>query len=571
MCDSAAVNYPGSIRSLLLTFIAALAVEGHAQPLPPLAAPLRTDGARILDSAGAPVVLRGVVGDIETFDARTLGVLRIRWNLNTVRVPADVAVWKRDGDAYLNRLLAFVQLADRAGMAVVIAAQDSSPMPNADTLAFWRAAAAKLKDQSRAIFSLYRQPSGTRDWAAWRSAMQGLADAVRGAGASQLVAVSAFNDAQGFAGIPDDVRIAGGNVLYEAPFHYALSGDPKPFGSLVGKAPLYAGEWGVDLGTTGPACTNLPKTANGLNDLLLGTAFQFSEQAVSATLAPFRAGGLVREFDDYAPTSINRAVTCGDTAAPAQGMGEILLQWLTGDLTGFGYMRDDRVANAAGGPAAPIAPGELISIYTEQLGPEKGVSATLDANGRIPSELAGTRVLINGSPIPILFTSAFQINAQVPYDVRPATLATMQVIYNGVPSNRASIEVVSATPEIFIDPNGRVAIALNQDGTRNGPGNAAMPGTVITFFATGCGQTSPPGRAGVPVEGAHPSLVEPVNVVVGGRRADVFFAGEVPGFIGLNQFNVRLGDAVAGGERTGLMTLTVGSRFSRSPAFLYIR
>jgi uncharacterized protein (TIGR03437 family) len=548
-----------------------LAVEGHAPPLPPLAAPLRSDGVRVFDTANAPVQLRGVVGDIDTFDPRTLGVLRIRWNLNTVRVPADIAAWRRDGDAYLNRLLVFSQQADRAGMAVVFAAQDTSPMPNADTVAFWRAAAAKLKDQHRTIFSLYRQPSGTRDWAAWRTAMQGLADAVRAAGANQLVAVSAFNDAQGFTGMPDDIRIAGGNVLYEASFQYAFSGDPKPFGSLIGKVPLYAGEWGVDLATTGPACVNLPKTANGLNDLLLGTAFQFAEAGISVTLVPFRVGGLVRELEDYAPTSINRAIVCGDSTAPAQGMGEILLQWLTGDLTGFGYLRDDRIANAAGGPAAPIAPGELISIYTEQLGPDKGVSATLDSNGRIPAELAGTRVLVNGSPIPLLFTSAFQINAQVPYDVRPATYATMQVIYNGVPSNRAQIEVVSAAPEIFIDPNGRIAVAVNQDGTRNGPGNPAMPGTVITFYATGCGQTSPPGRAGVPVEGSHPSLVEPVSILVGGRRGDVFFAGEVPGFIGLNQFNVRLGDAPAGGERAALMTLTVGTRFSRSPAFLYIR
>jgi len=93
-------------------------------------------------------VLRGVAGNIDAFDARTLGVLRIRWNLNTVRVPADIASWKRDGDAYLDRLLAFAQQADRAGMAVVFAAQDIAPMPNVDTLAFWRAAAAELKGEN---------------------------------------------------------------------------------------------------------------------------------------------------------------------------------------------------------------------------------------------------------------------------------------------------------------------------------------------------------------------------------------------------------------------------------------
>src|SRR5690606_38918967 len=56
-----------------------------------------------------------------------------------------------------------------------------------------------------------------------------------------------------------------------------------------------------------------------------------------------------------------------------------------------------------------------------------------------------------------------------------------------------TIAVATASPGIFTaSQNGQgAALALNQDGTVNGPSNPAPRGSVVTFFGTGQGPTNP--------------------------------------------------------------------------------
>ena len=53
------------------------------------------------------------------------------------------------------------------------------------------------------------------------------------------------------------------------------------------------------------------------------------------------------------------------------------------------------VANGASNLVGPIAPGEVVTIYGAGLGPATIATATLP---NAPTELAGTRVLVNGTP-----------------------------------------------------------------------------------------------------------------------------------------------------------------------------
>jgi uncharacterized protein (TIGR03437 family) len=78
-----------------------------------------------------------------------------------------------------------------------------------------------------------------------------------------------------------------------------------------------------------------------------------------------------------------------------------------------------------------------------------------------------------------------------------------------------------------VDGNGSgQALAFNQDGTPNSLSNPAVVGSTITFYATGVGQTVPPGVDGV----LHRSTTAaPVNTVA------IFIAGM---YIGGPQFNV---------------------------------
>ncbi len=65
------------------------------------------------------------------------------------------------------------------------------------------------------------------------------------------------------------------------------------------------------------------------------------------------------------------------------------------------------VTNAASGQSSIIAPGEILTIYGANLGPTQLVSATFDANGLLPTTLAGTSVLIAGEPISLLYTKRY--------------------------------------------------------------------------------------------------------------------------------------------------------------------
>ena len=65
--------------------------------------------------------------------------------------------------------------------------------------------------------------------------------------------------------------------------------------------------------------------------------------------------------------------------------------------------------------AMTLVAGQLVSIYGLRLGPKQGVGAVLDAEGKIPVELAGTRVWFNGYPGRVLYSSEYQVNAIVPF------------------------------------------------------------------------------------------------------------------------------------------------------------
>lgn len=609
---------------LLLAIGAPYRADAHALVLPPIRGPLETKGGLIVDSTGDVTLLLGVhMPGLEVLDPQpassearnvaamtyaTFGVIRLRWNMNTVRLPVSVRAWRRDGTAYLDRVAAIVRLANDAELAVVLVACEdarsgstaSNGLPSADTLDFWRVWAERFKDNSRVIFSIFHQPSAravpsggtatrtTADWNFWRNGgvatggqravgMQELVDAIRSTGARQLIAVPGFHDTLGFQGLTSDNLIRGANIIYERHPYYDFGvGNTErenSFGFLASRVPLYAGEWGLRLHDNGPGCLNLPRDSQLVSTILFDTFTYFATRGISWTAASFQPGSLVADFDDYQPTTLDRLWTCGAAANPQPGMGEIVTLSTTGDSFGFGALRTEQIANSAGGPASPVAPGALVTIYAEQLGPIVGIAARFGADGKLPVNLGGTEVWFDGVPAPILYADAFQINVQAPYNLQSGRTTSMQAFFHRIPSNRLAVEVVEAAPEIFSDLGTHYVIALNEDGSRNGPTSAANPGGIVVLFASGGGQTSPTGLTGAAALSPHPKLTLPVSVTVGGEPAEVLFAGEVPGFVGLVQVNARLAvsTAPAGSPRPVPVGIQIGSRSNRNPVLLWRR
>jgi uncharacterized protein (TIGR03437 family) len=297
----------------------------------------------------------------------------------------------------------------------------------------------------------------------------------------------------------------------------------------------------------------------------------FSVRQISWTAASFEPASLIADFTDFEPTKLDREWTCGQTAVPQPGIGEAVITSITGDPTGFGTLRTELIANSTGNASPRIAPGAVLRVYTEQLGPDAGITATFDDAGRLPPNLAGTEVLFNGVPAPVLYTSAFQVNVQAPYELEPGTTAVMQVRYNGVPSNRLPLEVVEAAPDLFRDVTTQVATALNADGSVHAANNPAAAGGIIVLYAVGGGRTVPSGTTGSPAPAPHAGLQQPVSVTVGGQEAEVLFAGLVPGFVDLVQINVRLPAlAVSGSRRAFPVVLRIGAQTTRSQVLVWI-
>lgn len=173
-----------------------------------------------------------------------------------------------------------------------------------------------------------------------------------------------------------------------------------------------------------------------------------------------------------------------------------------------------------------------------------------------PTALANVRVLADGSPLPLLFASANQINFQCP-DL-PAGSRYKLVVENGTGASEAFEGTMSAAaPAIFtVDGSGKGPGAILLAGTaglaqpRN-PFYLAQPavaGDVLSIFATGLGPVYNPVEAGQ-ASPADPlaRLTMPLTVWVGGAVAEVQFAGLAPGFVGLYQVNA----VVPSGAETG--------------------
>ncbi len=221
------------------------------------------------------------------------------------------------------------------------------------------------------------------------------------------------------------------------------------------------------------------------------------------------------------------------------------------------------VTNGASFSPGAIAPGELLVIFGSQLGPGALVSG-------LATSLAGTQVTFDGIPAPVLYTSAGQVAAIAPFEIAGRVSSVVQVSFGGALSNTLNIRVVDTAPAIFTLGAGQGAI-LNQDGSVNGSGNGAAAGSVISIYATGGGQTNPPGVNGqLTGGGTLPQLLGAVRVQIGGQDATVLYAGGAPGLpAGIIQINAQIPAGTAHSAQVPV-TLSVGGQAS-PPVFVAVQ
>jgi uncharacterized protein (TIGR03437 family) len=272
------------------------------------------------------------------------------------------------------------------------------------------------------------------------------------------------------------------------------------------------------------------------------------------TLHAYDASNLANEFwnSDMNPTR-DQMPPVAKFASPTVANGKVYVPSFADVVTVYGLFSPpdslgatpsiSTVTHAASYSQDAVAPGEVVAIFGSNLGPATPAGLQLDASGAVTTTLAGSRVLFDGVASAMIFASAGQIDAVVPFGVAAGRVQA-QVQYQDLASAPFPLIVVPAVSGIFsADASGAgQAIILNQDGSLNSLGSPAAPGSVITLWATGAGQLSPAGIDGAVVAGDNlPRPVLTVTAQIGGQSAEVLYAGGAPGIVeGVIQVNLRI-------------------------------
>jgi uncharacterized protein (TIGR03437 family) len=252
-----------------------------------------------------------------------------------------------------------------------------------------------------------------------------------------------------------------------------------------------------------------------------------------------------------------------------------------------GVLNSASFAKDANGRGSAVAPGSLISIFGTFTG------ATLADADSVPfsTSLGGVSVTFNNIPAPLLHVipAAGFVSAQMPFGIPSSGTVNVAVTINQQTSVPKPIPVVPAAPGIFTYPadgqSNAILVFLDTDGKAKiaAPPSAAIsqvyptapiplgygsnPGDVCFLYATGLGVMTPAvvdGGGGLePPIVEHDANAKP-TVLIGGLTAQVLYAGQAPGYPGVNQINIIIPTGVAAGDKVSLQLRTADGTITSS-------
>ena len=148
----------------------------------------------------------------------------------------------------------------------------------------------------------------------------------------------------------------------------------------------------------------------------------------------------------------------------------------------------------------PVAPGQLITLFGTNIGPTQPLTGLNRSIGTVPVSLGGVSISFDGTPAPLLYVSANQINLQVPFEVMHRSSTLMQAQFNGAVISTRLFAVTPRNPSLFVTPGTQIqqcghngsstffsVVAALADGSPASCGNLAGPGSEITVFVNGLG------------------------------------------------------------------------------------
>jgi uncharacterized protein (TIGR03437 family) len=190
---------------------------------------------------------------------------------------------------------------------------------------------------------------------------------------------------------------------------------------------------------------------------------------------------------------------------------------------------------------AQVAPNGWLSIFGQNLAANDEAAST-----PLPLILGGSCVTLNNVPLPLVWTTPGQINAQIPPNLAPGTYPlVVRSIARQAASPAQSLTVSKYAPAVFVDSTGQLAL-FHADGKYVNKDDPATRDEPLMLYAVGLGATT-----GGAVTAGMPSPFSPLAVTGG---VEVFFgnpaykqagvivdwSGLAPGLIGVYQLNLRI-------------------------------
>jgi uncharacterized protein (TIGR03437 family) len=204
------------------------------------------------------------------------------------------------------------------------------------------------------------------------------------------------------------------------------------------------------------------------------------------------------------------------------------------------------IVNASNYAPAPFAPNSALSLFGTNLAySTESLTSDLIVGGKLPNQMAGVGVYVDGSLAPLLYVSPGQINFLAPMtEIAGGALVT--VVRQGVTGPTVTINLAAAAPQIFTYETGYPGYAIAEDWNSGyaviTPDAPAHAGDVVILFATGLGAVAPSTASGELAEYAS-SIVNAIAVTINGvalAPSAILYAGLSPGSAGLYQINIVL-------------------------------
>ena len=340
----------------------------------------------------------------------------------------------------------------------------------------------------------------------------------------------------------------------------------------------------------GSSAWQIPASAAVLKDLFTDLNLAPGDSRFTATgasgpfqnLQPFYYWGCQRDQSGisqspctgYAPSDLQWTFNLDAGFQPTSSLAQHFFVMVYYPVTATTGSIVSLVANAEG-EETTIAPNTWVEIKGSRLAPpgDSRIWRASDfVSDKMPTQLDGVSVTVNGHSGYVYYISPTQINILTPPDALPAD-AQLVVSNSGTASAQFTALAQPLSPSFFVFSDGLHVAAIHLDGTLVGPTSfsvpgytfsPAKPGETISVYANGLGPTSIPVAAGSITQGGTLSPLPAITVA--GRNATVQFAGLVSP--GLFQFNVIVPDAAPQGDQ--IIKATYGGTVTQPGTLLTI-